>query len=587
MQAPDPNTGGDPECPEEPRRRLLVSHPPAPDESLASYLVRLTEANGYDSPSRILRLAGIRYPYVKGFPLVFKPASDLNDLAGLVGRALHELTALTHPPSESRGQEGMASFYGAPVHKYLFCPQRGRLCPDCLRESGYCRRLWDLALVTACPRHGRLLLERCPACRQGVQITRGRVRYCRCGYDYATADTRTVPRDELALARDIGSLCDNGSSLDGAERERGKSLRDLNLSDLVLLVVFIAGQHVGILTAAGRTFLKNKDNETLHREFVRAYNVFSEYPRKFHEFLDWRQTQAGNGWSGSRRYDNGLMRSFGSFYEGLITYLTRPAFDFLRTAFGEYLTTRWQEGYAKRAGWLQAEPEQATQTHLSLTGAREQLGCDIKYLDHLMESGELETITRRMGKRRMVLVNARSLARIEHLRGGMLNRDAAALRLGISTLAVADLAARGCIHVSNTPEPRGGKVWQIKQDQIDGLLRKVRASIVPKSDPDDVMSFRAACLKASARCINVAGFVQAMLAGEIVPCGEAEDGTGFRRLVFRPADVDAYLKTYQTGKKKACDAKRGAQLNVLAGTRSGRRSTKPGVSDGTGHQLTS
>jgi hypothetical protein len=41
--------------------KLLITPKPEKDEGFISYLLRLTEANGYDTPSWILSLSGIDY----------------------------------------------------------------------------------------------------------------------------------------------------------------------------------------------------------------------------------------------------------------------------------------------------------------------------------------------------------------------------------------------------------------------------------------------------------------------------------------------------------------------------------------------
>ncbi|MUG98510.1 hypothetical protein F7734_41940 [Scytonema sp. UIC 10036] len=41
-----------------------------------------------------------------------------------------------------------------------------KLCPYCLTESAYCRKIWDWDLVKACYLHQCVLINKCPGCQK-------------------------------------------------------------------------------------------------------------------------------------------------------------------------------------------------------------------------------------------------------------------------------------------------------------------------------------------------------------------------------------------------------------------------------------
>ncbi|MCY9697708.1 TniQ family protein [Paenibacillus alginolyticus] len=41
-----------------------------------------------------------------------------------------------------------------------------KVCPICLDELNYFRKIWDVSIVTTCPIHGCLLLDRCLNCNE-------------------------------------------------------------------------------------------------------------------------------------------------------------------------------------------------------------------------------------------------------------------------------------------------------------------------------------------------------------------------------------------------------------------------------------
>lgn len=49
-------------------------------------------------------------------------------------------------------------------------PDRGAVCPDCLREGAGRQLLWRLAWTTICDRHQRLLIDTCPYCQHRIPV---------------------------------------------------------------------------------------------------------------------------------------------------------------------------------------------------------------------------------------------------------------------------------------------------------------------------------------------------------------------------------------------------------------------------------
>jgi hypothetical protein len=199
-------------------RDLLSGHwpvvaRPEPEELLSSWLHRLAFGNGVP-------------------PKAFGPALDLGSGAwsGRLDLALPEIvrdrlvrhTALT--PGAVGGMT-LAGF-GArtlvlPLRADLSPGRRGRrqaawlqFCPQCLAEDGqpYFRREWRLATTIACARHGSRLLDRCPACGQGLApfnqaSLRPQNDCAACGFDLASAK---APRLGAGARRAAANLADLG-----------------------------------------------------------------------------------------------------------------------------------------------------------------------------------------------------------------------------------------------------------------------------------------------------------------------------------------------------------------------------------------
>src|SRR2546423_887924 len=130
--------------------RLIRTSPLQPGESLVGYILRLTELNYYDTPSRITSLASL--PNI--FAITPSAPPDLTLLAELAEVPLEELQRRTYPALESpKTPFRVISFFGHPVAHSIIRNETTKVCPICLQEFGYCRAVWDLLPVTTCPQH--------------------------------------------------------------------------------------------------------------------------------------------------------------------------------------------------------------------------------------------------------------------------------------------------------------------------------------------------------------------------------------------------------------------------------------------------
>ncbi len=152
--------------------RVINRLPPLPHESLESLLGRLGAANRYPNQSWYLPLPG---PPVPRDPNRLRYPAHLRAVGELLGLDPGEVRELTLGRFEScfmgprgRGSEGHAGGVAEVVDNrradgfrhYAYGQGRGKVCRECLRESGALKLPWSLRLVTACPVHRVLLSER-------------------------------------------------------------------------------------------------------------------------------------------------------------------------------------------------------------------------------------------------------------------------------------------------------------------------------------------------------------------------------------------------------------------------------------------
>lgn len=156
--------------------RLLITPVPIDGESVYGYLLRLWEANHICSARLRGTLPGIsiRLACSYGAKAVHALASERRSLADF------EDTEDARDNPLSKRQKPYRT--------------ETRVCPFCLRESGYWRADWDLPLSLGCRLHKCSLLDRCQGCGVYMRFARWRsVFHCHCGWDFRFGATSALP----------------------------------------------------------------------------------------------------------------------------------------------------------------------------------------------------------------------------------------------------------------------------------------------------------------------------------------------------------------------------------------------------------
>jgi hypothetical protein len=372
--------------------KLLITPKPEKGEGFISYLLRLTEANSYDTPSWILSLSGIDYMELQWkFTFVFSCSERLKKLAKLTGNALLDLIGLLYLPEPSPKnitREGNYNFYGAFFNRSIIRPHCPKVCVRCLAESGYCRRIWDCSLVTVCPIHECLLLDTCPKCKRRLKAIRNRLSVCVCGCNWNELQPDLGREHEIAVSRRIYQLC-GLLPLDHHSKERLNPLESLALQEFVVVLTFIGGLECEMSWAMGRPSKSiTLRNEDLHVYITNAYQVFEDWPHNFHQFLDGKSQGDVRFNPRDGKLDTALKEEFGALFKRLYKDLRGHQFNFLREAFAQYLNNRLRAKYEVADGFSSV-PASDDDKYISVTEARRLLKISHDSLLNLVKTGEI------------------------------------------------------------------------------------------------------------------------------------------------------------------------------------------------------
>lgn len=309
---------------------LLVRTPlPYSDESLAGFMIRVTEVNGYESMADILNIAGVSNRWRGGRKL------ELGRVEKILNFSPGQLHSISCTRSSAHSSTGLP--LGRDVSRMHLTGAKPRVCPDCVEELGYISVNWDLRFMIACPRHRRSAVFRCLECGKPLSLYRPKLLECRCGADLRELPTEPVEDHVLELqavleATALRRECPSVSAC-------GLPMADLAAMSLRTLLTIIAG--------LGAQSLKNLGRAVNSLELVEhAAGALSRWPMGFRALL--RETGAA---ASQRKQDTALnfRKAFGNLYDGLVKRrLPSQEVEFLRKAIVEFGVDEWTEGYVDR-----------------------------------------------------------------------------------------------------------------------------------------------------------------------------------------------------------------------------------------------
>jgi hypothetical protein len=482
-------------------------------ESQFSFLLRLTELNHYATPAWITSLAGL--PRISDpYPFIFDKSADLNRLATLSGRSVAELKARMYLPIGET--VWTRSFFGLPVPYYMIRARRPRVCSLCLKDFGFCRAVWDLLPVTTCPIHRCLLLRNCPKCNCHISSSRTKLYLCKCTFDFRKAVPVPVEEHELRIAQQVHRLCGiPGSTNPVADFLPDNPLLSLDLFHLFSAGLLIAGQYEGFIDLVGLSWDSRRRDFDPHPSISKAVKVFDDWPNNYWQFLEWLRSQQRR--SG---YRSGLGKDFGQFYLTLYHRLPSTQFDFMRTAFNEYLCEKWDGGYLSAPIARTTGVVVDKRKYVPRSKAIRILEVDSNWVNRLIETGKLKVVTRDLDQnRKLVLIERESLNKLRDEFDDFLTMKQIAARLGVGLIAASDLIEHKCLQPARGPTIDGYPFWRFSKTALAEFEAQLKRRVVASRQAKTlIISFHHALSKAGQVGYSMGSFVRAILDGEISPC---------------------------------------------------------------------
>ena len=249
--------------------RLLVRRPrPFQTESMLGYILRLSEKNGYEDPTIVFVRAG-------RVSRISRVGGEMAALARIAALTPAEILSIETRSVNTKRKS--CQLLGQCINSANLQSQQSKVCPECVKDKGFIEAHFDLAVMIACPAHGKLVTH-CTHCSAAIQWKRPGLLKCQCGAALHRSDDSSVApavRELLDIVRrkvlhlELGT--DYSSGLPIVE------LWNMDLKSLIYLIGTL-----GRRVAMRRGAMKWND---FGKILPGAAEALANWPHGFHDWL--------------------------------------------------------------------------------------------------------------------------------------------------------------------------------------------------------------------------------------------------------------------------------------------------------------
>lgn len=522
----------------QPLRPLLIRSPFLPDESLSSYLLRLSRLNEYASRTMVLQLAAEQAaPHSSEWFGAVATLTGQPDTA-LYAASYHRFAKVFQQysfRSEKFTLSGGRSYAVLPKairRNHLLPDNDVSYCPLCLQEAPYHRQHWFPVTTAVCLEHQTLLVRGCPQCQQPIALHHLLDNKCaRCGCLLSDAPTVTVAHDPFGLATQATLQSWWGHT----PASRRYPPFPLPADDLFVLFSLVDGLRRAVVHARGfmttfhdpgiydKSYMeRRKLNLTpvaYYTTVATAFKALVNWPKGFYEFLDAYRRRF------NRQPTQDVQADFSSLYLGSLEKRWRTgAFDFAQIEFecfvGEHYTL--SPSIIRLRRYQDDEDFRRVFSHLTLKTAADLLYVSPDTVKALIDGGLLAGIDpgQGRGKGRFILVDRDEVYALRRRWINGLTLAETTVFLGVSEAVTRDLIGLGLIKALRKPGELGASQWLLESYSASALLDRLRQ--VAQAEPaekeslsGDWLSLTEAAQRLSAYGYTAAALIQSALQGEV------------------------------------------------------------------------
>jgi predicted HTH domain antitoxin len=415
---------------------LPVRPRPITSEAVIGYLMRVAEANGYESPRQL-----------------WHSLKSWDNLLNALKLAECEIQHLFGCLPSYWGEQKV-TIQGLSISD--FNHNQLRWCPLCLMDSSHIRGIWLIKLYCVCTEHKIILHDKCPGCGSLQGLLYPKLDRCQCETRLASGniDAASLNLTNITHALEL--------AISGLENE--SALLNLTIQQWIKLALYL-GQFTEKFQPAKPGQVSNLHQLSVSLSLISNIAFLLErWPENFYQLL--QAIQQKNSQS------TGLRKTFGKLLVVLYRQLHEPCYQFLRDAFENYLKLHWEGLLCKRHRLLKPETI-LTHPQLTLKQTAKLAGTSPTMVRQLIQAEIISSFQGQSSKRRRnCAINRHQVRRIAELTKSSVNLQEAAKNLNLPERRVRLLMEKGIINPLVSREQLKAASWRIPRKQLAKLWLK-------------------------------------------------------------------------------------------------------------------
>jgi len=432
---------------------LIVKLIPFTDESLAGYLLRLSERNVVPNVKRLLASIDLK-------PRLVYDAVQLHKMAEAFGADPVEL-----------GKRQPSAEGGTPLLRRKF--QRGEVqpvCPACLAEQSYMRMAWSHVLVTACSTHHLKLLDVCPRCTLPLSTARERIGHCDCGQSLTALARPAATEVELAIT----------ALLTGGEHPARQLLPSpwregqppANIAELLVFLAKHLGSPEGTEKKRGTAARPTSLADALH-DVNKVWSVIAQWPGGFDRSIEARLI----GSEGP-----GLAKRLGEWYRSLHKEFAHPAYGFIGEALVRQLTEKFDGHLNLRISTLDPRHLQE-KCWMTSEEAGRLIGMGSQLVRMAVTTGEIDGKVTVQGANRFVSIHKDIVESIRINRRAYYTATDVRKQLGVSKVLFERLMQAGALRKQTKKQRPALVSAEFRVQDVEALVARLQGGVDHREVP--------------------------------------------------------------------------------------------------------
>ncbi|WP_053980720.1 TniQ family protein [Marinagarivorans algicola] len=289
-------------------------------ECQISYLIRVSEQNGFKHIGHLLHHAGLDWKNNRA------PIHQI--LTGEFDLAPY-LLALNLPETQSEITPIFQKFKRVVDTPYLLV-KYPKVCPECLKELGYCKYEWNILPVLACIKHRKILVDIHPD-------SGNRLSWYRQYLNKFDNDSGVVRAINHPIQPAVIQLCKYVESLLTGRKKSASIpviLHGLEINESLSLIHFIAHYQARLLACSFKPV--GMDNKELGQHYQKVWEMLHAWPDSFYallgQYIDRPMSSKGVG---------GLNKHYRDLYERLHRQQENRGIARIKAEFDRYIEQYW------------------------------------------------------------------------------------------------------------------------------------------------------------------------------------------------------------------------------------------------------